>query len=96
MRHRQSIEPGQLTTHTDRGSSMTSKPVALLLADLGITKSLSRLHTSNDNQFSGAHFKTLKYQPGFPERFGSIQDGRGTAERSSACTTPSTTIRASG
>jgi len=53
---------------------MTSKPVALLLADLGITKSLSRLHTSNDNPFSEAHFKTLKYQPGFPERFGSIQD----------------------
>lgn len=74
---RQGIASGQLTTHTDRGSSMTSKPVALLLADLGITKSLSRPHTSNDNPFSEAHFKTLKYQPGFPERFGSIQDGRG-------------------
>ena len=74
---RQGIASGQLTTHTDRGSSMTSKPVALLLADLGITKSLSRPHTSNDNPFSEAHFKTLKYQPGFPERFGSLQDGRG-------------------
>ena len=74
---RQGIASGQLTTHTDRGSSMTSKPVALLLADLGITKSLSRPHTSNDNPFSEAHFKTLKYQPGFPERVGSIQDGRG-------------------
>jgi len=73
---RQGIEPNQLTTHTDRGSSMTSKPVALLLADLGVTKSLSRPHTSNDNPYSEAHFKTLKYQPGFPERFGSIQDGR--------------------
>ena len=74
---RQGIDPGQLTTHTDRGPSMTSKTVALLLADLGVTKSLSRPHTSNDNPFSEAHFKTLKYQPGFPHRFGSIQDGRG-------------------
>lgn len=73
---RQGIEPGQLTTHTDRGSSMTSKPVALLLADLGVTKSLSRPHTSNDNPYSEAQYKTLKYHPGFPERFGSIQDGR--------------------
>ena len=74
---RQGIASGQLTTHTDLGSSMTSKPFALLLADLGITKSLSQPHTSNDNPFSEAHLKTLKYQPGFPERFGSIQDGRG-------------------
>ena len=74
---RQGIEPGQLTTHSDRGPSMTSKPVALLLADLGVTKSFSRPHTSNDNPYSEAQFKTLKYQPGFPERFGSLQHGRG-------------------
>ena len=55
---------------------MTSKPVALLLADLGITKSHSRPHVSNDNPFTEAHFKTLKYRPGFPERFGSIEDAR--------------------
>jgi len=65
-----------LTIHADRGPSMTSKPVAFLLADLGITKSHSRPHVSNDNPFSEAHFKTLKYRPGFPERFGSIEDAR--------------------
>jgi putative transposase len=74
---RQGIVPGQLTTHSDRGPSMTSKPVALMLADLGIAKSFSRPHTSNDNPYSEAQFKTLKYRPGFPERFGSIQHGRG-------------------
>ena len=67
---------GQLTVHADRGSSMTSKPVALLLADLGVTKTHSRPHISNDNPFSEAHFKTLKYRPEFPDRFGSIQDAR--------------------
>jgi putative transposase len=55
---------------------MTSKPVALLLADLGVTKTHARPHVSNDNPFSEAHFKTLKYRPAFPERFGSIQDAR--------------------
>jgi putative transposase len=74
---RQSIVPGQLTIHADRGTSMTSKPVALLLSDLGVTKSHSRPHVSNDNPYSEAHFKTLKYRPGFPERFGSIEDSRG-------------------
>jgi putative transposase len=74
---RQAIDPGQLTTHSDRGPSMTSTSVALLLADLGVTKSLSRPHTSNDNPYSEAQFKTLKYRPDFPERFGSLQDGRG-------------------
>jgi len=73
---KQGIEPGQLTLHADRGSSMNSKPVALLLADLGVTKSHSRPHVSNDNPFSEAQFKTLKYRPGFPERFGSLQDAR--------------------
>jgi putative transposase len=74
---RQAIDPGQLTTHSDRGPSMTSTSVALLLADLGVTKSLSRPQTSNDNPYSEAQFKTLKYRPEFPERFGSLQDGRG-------------------
>jgi putative transposase len=56
----QQVEAGQLTVHADRGSSMTSKPVALLLADLGVTKSHSRPHVSNDNPYSEAQFKTLK------------------------------------
>jgi putative transposase len=73
---KQGIEPGTLTIHADRGSSMASKPVALLLADLGIAKSHSRPHTSNDNPYSEAQFKTLKYRPGFPARFGSIEDAR--------------------
>jgi putative transposase len=65
-----------LTIHADRGPSMTSKPVAYLLADLGITKSHSRPHVSNDNPFSEAHFKTLEYRPDFPARFGSLEDAR--------------------
>jgi putative transposase len=73
---RQGIRPGQLTLHADRGSSMTSKPVALLLSDLGVTKTHSRPYVSNDNPFSEAQFKTLKYRPEFPDRFGSIQDAR--------------------
>jgi putative transposase len=74
---RQGIAREQLTIHADRGSAMTSKSVAFLLADLGITKTHSRPHVSNDNPFSEAQFKTLKYRPAFPERFGSIQDARG-------------------
>jgi len=70
------IQPGQLTLHADRGGAMRSKPVALLLADLGVTKTHSRPQVSNDNPFSEAQFKTLKYCPQFPERFGSIEDGR--------------------
>lgn len=73
---RQGIRPGQLTIHADRGSSMTSKPVALLLADLGVTKTHSRPHVSNDNPYSEAQFKTLKYRPAFPERFGSLEHAR--------------------
>ena len=73
---KQGIGPGQLTIHADRGASMTSKPVALLLADLGVTRTHSRPHVSNDNPFSEAQFKTLKYRPEFPERFGSIEDAR--------------------
>jgi len=74
---RQGIAPGELTLHADRGSSMTSKPVAFLLADLGVTKTHSRPHVSNDNPFSEAQFKTLKYRPEFPDAFGSIMDARG-------------------
>ncbi len=70
------IQPGQLTIHADRGGPMRSKPVALLLADLGVTKTHSRPHVSNDNPFSEAQFRTLKYCPLFPERFGSIEDSR--------------------
>jgi putative transposase len=73
---RQGIEPGQLTIHADRGSSMKSKTVALLLSDLGVTRSHSRPHVSNDNPYSESHFKTMKYQPEFPKRFGSIEDAR--------------------
>ena len=73
---KQSVEREQLTIHADRGSSMSSKPVALMLADLGVTKSHSRPHCSNDNPYSEAQFKTLKYRPEFPDRFGSAQGAR--------------------
>jgi putative transposase len=73
---KQDIEPDQLIIHSDRGPSMTSKPVALLLSDLGVTKSLNRPYVSNDNPYSEAHFKTLKYCPQFPGRFGCLQDAR--------------------
>ena len=73
---KQAIVPGSLTVHADRGTSMRSKPVALLLADLGIAQTHSGPHVSNDNPYSEAGFKTLKYRPGFPDRFGSIEDAR--------------------
>ena len=73
---KQGISRGQLSLHADRGSSMTSKPVALLLADLGVTQSHSRPHVSNDNPYSEAQFKTLKYRPAFPARFPSIEAAR--------------------
>jgi len=72
----QSIEPEQLTLHADRGSSMRSKSLALLLADLGVTKTHSRPYVSNDNPYSEAQFKTLKYRPDYPDRFGSLADAR--------------------
>jgi transposase InsO family protein len=78
---KQHVPADQLTIHADRGTSMASKTVALLLADLGVTKSHSRPHCSNDNPFSEAHFKTLKYRPEFPGRFGSIEDGRAFCQR---------------
>ena len=70
------IGPGQLSLHADRGTSMTSKPVAQLLVDLGVARSHSRPHVSNDNPYSEANFKTLKYCPAFPGRFGSIEHAR--------------------
>jgi putative transposase len=73
---RQGITPGELTIHADRGSSMRSQPVAQLLADLGVTKTHSRPHVSNDNPYSESAFKTLKYRPDFPERFGAIEHSR--------------------
>jgi putative transposase len=73
---KQGIAPGQLTLHADRGPAMRSKPVALLLADLGVVKTHSRPYVSNDNPFSEAQFRTLKYCPQFPDRFGSLEDAR--------------------
>jgi putative transposase len=73
---RHNVAPDQLTIHADRGSSMTSNQVAELLSFLGIKRSHSRPHVSNDNPYSEAQFKTLKYCPAFPERFGSIADAR--------------------
>jgi putative transposase len=70
------ILPGELTLHADRGSSMRGKPVAFLLADLSITKTHSRPYTSNDNPYSESQFRTMKYRPEFPDRFGCIQDAR--------------------
>lgn len=74
---RHDISPGQLTIHSDRGSPMKSKPVIALLSQLDVVRSHSRPHVSNDNPFSEAHFKTLKYQPAFPKRFGGFEDAHG-------------------
>ena len=73
----ENVPAKQLTIHADRGSSMASKPVALLLADLGVTKTHSRPRVSNDNPYSESQFKTLKYCPSFPGTFASLQDARG-------------------
>lgn len=78
---KQHIDRDRLTLHADRGTSMASKPVALLLADLGVTKSHSRPRCSNDNPYSEAAFKTLKYRPEFPDRFGSLADARAFCQR---------------
>ena len=75
------ILPGQLTLHADRGGPMKAKATAFLLADLGVTRSHNRPHTSNDNPFSESHFKTLKYQPTFPKRFGCIEDAKSFCRR---------------
>jgi putative transposase len=73
---KQGIEPAQLTLHADNGSPMKGKPLSQLLVDLGITRSHSRPHTSDDNPFSEAQFKTMKYRPDYPDRFGSIEAAR--------------------
>lgn len=73
---KQGITRDMLTIHADNGSSMTSNPVVFLMADLGVTKSHSRPHVSNDNPYSESQFKTLKYRPDFPDRLGRIEDGR--------------------
>ena len=72
---KQGVAKDQLTIHSDRGSPMIAKGVAHLLADLGVTKSLSRPHVCNDNPYSESQFRTLKYRPDFPDRFGSYEDG---------------------
>ena len=74
--YKQNIVEEQLTLHADRGSSMKSKVVAQLLSDMGVTKTHSRPHVSNDNPFSESQFKTMKYRPGFPKNFGCIEDAR--------------------
>ena len=73
---KQEIEPEQLTIHADRGAPMKAKATAQLLADLGVTKSHSRPHVSNDNPYSESQFKTMKYRPEFPKRFGCIEDAK--------------------
>jgi putative transposase len=70
------VPAGQLTIHADRGRVMRSKPVAFLMADLGVTKSHSRPYVSDDNPYSESQFRTMKYRPEFPDRFGCIQDSR--------------------
>ncbi len=73
---KEEVDPRKLVVHADRGTSMRSRLVAQLLADLGVTKTHSRPHVSDDNPFSESQFKTMKYRPEFPERFGSIEDAR--------------------
>src|SRR4029450_3258966 len=72
----QGVEAGPLPLHSHRGPSIPPKPAALLLADLGVTKSHSRPHVPDDNPYSEAQFKTLKHHPAFPDRFGCIADAR--------------------
>jgi putative transposase len=78
---KQQIEPGQLTIHADRGSAMIAKSMTMLMSDLGVNKSHSRPHVSDDNPYSEAQFRTLKYSPGYPDRFGSLVDARQWCER---------------
>ena len=78
---KQGVQQAQLTIHADNGGPMVAKTVAILLADLGVTKSHSRPHVSDDNPFSEAQFKTLKYRPDYPDRFGSLADARSWGRR---------------
>lgn len=73
---KQNIQPDTLGLHADRGSAIRPKPVALLLADLSVTKTHSRPYTSNDNPYSESQFRTMQYRPEFPDRFGCLEDGR--------------------
>lgn len=73
---RESIDPDRLILHSDRGAQMTSNTIAELLEDLGVTRSLSRPRTSNDNPFIEAHFKTAKYRPDYPDRFETLDEAR--------------------
>ncbi len=73
---RENITPGQAVVHADRGPEMTAQPVCLMLDKLGVTRSHSRPHVSDDNPYSESHFKTMKYSPDFPDRFGSLEDGK--------------------
>ena len=85
---KQNIQPGPLTVHADRGSAMTSKPVALLLADLGVTKSHSRPYVSDDNPYSESQFRTMKYRPEFPARRGPFRHARAAPRRPRRSRTP--------
>jgi len=94
---KQGIAPGhQLTIHADRGHAMTATSVALLLAELGVGPSHGRPRVSDDNPYSEAQVKTLKYPPTFPERFGPVQDARGFCRGSSTGTTRSIGTTGSG
>jgi len=73
---RERVDPMRLTVHADGGPAMTSKTLTQFFADLGVTKSRSRPHVSNDNPYSEAHFKTLKYMPTFPGHFANMQQAR--------------------
>jgi len=79
--HKQGIQPNQLTLHADNGSPMKGKPLTQLLGDLGVTRTHTRPHTSDDNPFSEAHFKTMKYRPDYPDRFESLTDARAWARQ---------------
>jgi len=92
---KQSVERDQLVIHADRGTSLSSKSVAVVLADLGVSQGHSRPYCSNDNPYSEAQFKTLKYRPEFPDRFGSSQDARAFCQRFSGWTTMRTGTPAS-
>src|ERR1019366_3525901 len=78
---KQGIKKDQLSVHADNGSPMNTQPRAFLLAGLGVTRSHSRPHTSNDNPYSESQFRTMKYRPTFPDRFGSFEDAHAFCQR---------------
>jgi putative transposase len=89
---KEKIPAGQLTIHADRGSCMTARFVALLLADLGVMKTHNRPHVCDDNPYSEAQFRTVQCRPDFPDRFGSIEHARGASARHSSPGTTTSTI----